>query len=160
MQFPWSFTRRDPQPASCRAALPPRRVLSETEAAATLRADNVLTSRQVNSQGWPVQRVAFAWIGPPDSDASLFDVRGYVFDHRIGVWLLMTEVARVEPWRVYLLDVPTLLDAPTVGRKGGAIVGPQALEVMVCPLFSDGDETPAPPGEYTFVMGADVSSTP
>lgn len=164
MRFPWSFTRNvgpgAKKPLLSAEEAPPPGVLDETAAAASLSADNVLVSRQVNTLGWPVQRVVAAWIGPRDANVvPPIDLAAFIFDHRLGCWLLMSEVRGSEARRACVFDIPCLHDAPTVGRKGGQIAAPQALELMLVPRPVKAIEA-YPPGVYTFALGGDVSSTP
>jgi hypothetical protein len=161
MRFPWSFTRSVgsgfPSLPLVECAPPPRGPLGETVAAQYLARDNVLASRQANTSGWPAQRIVLGWFGPSDVEPRhTFSFTSYVFDHRSSCWFESGRKLNVPPFVLQMVDAPVLLDSPTAGRKNGQMTGPQALEVMIVPT-ADSD---MPRGEYTFVVGADVSSTP
>ncbi len=174
MRFPWSFTRFVGEGAAGIRLLSPEETapaekLDETGAAASLSRDNVLVSRQANTNAWPVQRVVVGWAGPQSADpeggtnARHLDLTAFIFDHRTGFWFLMSKIQGAEERRIHVFDVPCLIDTPTVGRQGGQVSGPQALEIMIVPTPITNGRPVAKEyreGAYVFALGADVSNTP
>jgi hypothetical protein len=122
---------------------------------ALLAADNVLVSRQFNSNAWPVQRVVVAWYGPGEKRCEPMVVQAYVYDHATDFWFATGAEKEVPEGQMVTFDMPALIDTPNAG-SGGLIDGPQPLEVAIVPHGG----AKFPKGTYTFVVGADCSNSP
>lgn len=126
-----------------------------TEGTGLLDADNVMVSRQFNSNAWPVQRVVVAWYGPGTKRLDPMVMQAFVYDHTTDFWFSTGAEREVPEGQMVAFDMPALIDTPHAG-VGGQIDGPQALEVMLVPRGGGS----FPKGTYTFVLGADCSNSP
>ncbi len=160
MKFPTAFTRyKGTVPAGAKAlgadtTLPVGRAGAST--------DNVLSSRFVSINGWPVTRVAVAakytGVGSPIA----LDAWMYFYEDNLGLWIPtqaaatpVTPGTAAAPKPVVFFDVITLTDLPHVKGDLDAVTPGSISQILVV-----ADAGGAPDGQYDFVIGADLTQKP
>ena len=119
------------------------------------------TSRLTNINGFPAQRIAVAFLGPKQegSDARVplaLPAALYLHEDTTDAWLRIPGVDLLKEGTVVYFDAPCLIDSGR-GRSEDDSHNPGTLDVL---LVVDAPENEAnlPDGEYTFLMGTDVSN--
>jgi hypothetical protein len=128
--------------------------LSHAEQAAYRGFTNVITSRQANTIGFPVQRVAVGVHYEGAGVPSAVPVAIFLWDDSTQVWYRVQHASAVTVNinSITFVDTPSLLDFPSVQGQGLRPVG--ALELAIVASVP----TTHPDGTYTIIAGCDVSN--
>jgi hypothetical protein len=111
--------------------------------------DNVLNARFESISGYPAQRIAVAYKGPPG--ALTLPTTLYIWDDLSGSWYLMPGgPIGLVPGQIAFFDTIGLLCPP----QGGSSGTPGALEAYFRVAAAGGD----PAGTYTFALAQDMSA--
>ncbi len=111
------------------------------------------TSRLVNMNGFPAQRVAVGCVGPAGVSASM-PTELYLWEDSLRAWLLIGR-ENVSVDGLTFFDAPCLLDAGRA-RSEDESHNPGTLDVFVRVTLQGREDVP--PGEYAFCVATDVSN--
>ena len=160
MRFPTMFRRRvGDQPEGEKEEL---RELGKDERpeGKPTKGDNFHTSRLVNTNGFPSQRVVVGRVGPKEAVGPRVPVEMRLHEDRTEGWLRVPGDGFVEVGGLAYFDPPCLLDHGK-GRSDDDSHNPGSLDVLLVPgtpPVAAGVEPAFPPGVYSFVVGTDVSN--
>jgi hypothetical protein len=126
--------------------------------------DNVLSSRIVSINGWPLERIVVVGKFTPAADgqvAAALPIAVYAFEDSLGMWFPITGSATAitpgtitTPLAPVFFDAMSLIDFPHAKADLGA-TQPGAADFLVV----IGDNTSGN-GRYDFAIGAEMTSKP
>lgn len=120
-------------------------------------ADNVLTHRFLDVNGWPAHRIAvamnFKGIGTPVA----LPAQLYVYDSLTQRWYALGPVTNLEDGKIAFFDTLGITQrAKSADVASLADMTPGGEAVML--VVTDTTPAAAPAGEYEFAMGADLTT--
>lgn len=166
MKFPCTFTRWvGAAPSGSKVLgsdiLPVDAASNPTKAQAS--SDNLLSSRVVSINGWPLQRIAFVgrYIGGGTPVAG--SVQVFTFEDNLGIWLPLQCSAGASPTYTcgatvatqagpIFFDAMTLIDLPHAAADLNSVNPGTAQFVAIV-----GAGTSPPNGQYIFAMGPELT---
>jgi hypothetical protein len=173
MRFPTMFRRRVgelPEDAPPDDKKLPKLGSDEPPEGKPKKADNFHTSRLVNFNGFPSQRVAVGAAGPKEARGRRVPVEVWMHEERTDAWFLVPGPSELRVGTFAYFDAPCLLDHGK-GRSDDDSHTPGDLGVVVVPALPVGPPQPEaegasklvqpallPDGLYSFVVGTDVSN--
>lgn len=157
MRFPTVFRRRVGEPATDTTtdrAVDAQLGSDKRPTGKPTKADNFHTSRLVNFNGFPAQRVCVGCVGPEDSLGRSVPIELWMYEERTDAWLRVPGDEEIRVGGIAYFDAPCLLDHGR-GRSDDDSHNPGSLDVV---LVAGKPGGPLAEGEYSFLCGTDVSN--
>jgi len=154
MRFPTVFRRRVGDAPEGAPDLPALGSDKPPSGKPVAKADNFHTSRLVNFNGFPSQRVVVGLMGPEEALGRTVPLTMWLHEDAVDGWLRLPGDMKIEVGGIAYFDSPCLIDHGR-GRSDDDSHNPGTLDVVLVPGELSGQPID---GDYAFVIGTDVSN--